>query len=303
MRYALISDIHGNFPALEAVLGDAEKKDIDSYIFLGDYALSMPYPDQVVTRIRSIANKHVIKGNAEDYLDNIERYDESTWTHIQFEPIYWCHRNLSKDNREYLRHLPIEDKITDGTISIFAYHSSKHYFGDALLNHCKSTKFTEAMKENSFTHTECLDFIKENLRNDIHLIKILSGLPDGIYAHGHNHIQMYIQFNNKLIVNPGSCGFPLDYPGYASYSILDISNDKLHVDELRVKYNIDKTIKDYRNSDLYKRAKVWCEIMIKHLETGRTHDGFFLRFIEKHAQKPYSQEAWEEAYELWNSEN
>jgi len=302
MRYAIISDIHGNLPAFNAVLDDAKKKDVDSYIFLGDYVLSMPYPNQVISRMKSITNKHVIKGNSEDYLDNIEQYEKSTWTHIQFEPIYWCHRALSKENREYLRHLPIEQKVIDGNINIFTAHSSSHYFNDALLNHCRSTQFAKTMKENSYTPFECLDFVKDKLRNDNYISKILSELPDGIYMHGHNHIQMYIELGNKLIINPGSCGFPLDYPNYSSYSILDISNNKWHVEERRIKYNIEKTIREFRQSDLYSRAKVWCDIMIKHLETGIVHDYYFLKFIDTYAVKPYSKEVWEESYEIWSKQ-
>ena len=46
MKYAVISDIHGNLPALKVVLADAEKQGADAYIFGGDYCLSGPYPNE-----------------------------------------------------------------------------------------------------------------------------------------------------------------------------------------------------------------------------------------------------------------
>ena len=51
MKYAVISDIHGNMDALDAVLADAEKQSADIFLFAGDYCLSMPFPEQAVQRI------------------------------------------------------------------------------------------------------------------------------------------------------------------------------------------------------------------------------------------------------------
>ena len=51
MKYAVISDIHGNMDALDAVLSDAEKQSADIFLFAGDYCLSMPFPEQAVQRI------------------------------------------------------------------------------------------------------------------------------------------------------------------------------------------------------------------------------------------------------------
>lgn len=78
MRYALISNIHGNMQAFNAVLEDAKYKSIDRYIFLGDYSMCLPYPNEVVELIRSIENKYVIKGNQENYLDILVKQDQST---------------------------------------------------------------------------------------------------------------------------------------------------------------------------------------------------------------------------------
>ena len=85
MRFAIISDIHGNLPALNAVLADAEKNGADSYIFVGDYCLSNPYPDECITRIRELKNKYVIRGNEERYLENLVGKDQSTWTDGQMQ--------------------------------------------------------------------------------------------------------------------------------------------------------------------------------------------------------------------------
>ena len=98
MKYAVISDIHGNLEALETVPSDAEAQRVDGYILLGDYCLSNPEPDACVTRIRNLPNAHVIRGNEERYFETLMHQDQRTWTDGQMEISYWCYRNLSPEN-------------------------------------------------------------------------------------------------------------------------------------------------------------------------------------------------------------
>ena len=56
-RFAVISDIHGNLPALNAVLDDAKKRGINEFIFAGDYCLSGPFPDECIATLMS--QKHI----------------------------------------------------------------------------------------------------------------------------------------------------------------------------------------------------------------------------------------------------
>lgn len=71
MKFAIFSDIHGNLPALNAVIEDAEKQNVDSFLFLGDYCISNPYPDECIARIRSLDSKYAVRGNEEKYLENL----------------------------------------------------------------------------------------------------------------------------------------------------------------------------------------------------------------------------------------
>ena len=65
MKYAVISDVHGNLPALQAVLEDIRQQEITHCLFLGDYCISGPWPDQCIETIRAIPEKTVIRGNEE----------------------------------------------------------------------------------------------------------------------------------------------------------------------------------------------------------------------------------------------
>lgn len=59
MKYALISDIHGNLPALKAVINDARENKVDHFIFLGDYCIGLGYPNEVVDCIRT-TDPHIL---------------------------------------------------------------------------------------------------------------------------------------------------------------------------------------------------------------------------------------------------
>ena len=72
MRYAIISDIHGNEPALKTVLEDAKSRNVEGYIVVGDYCLSNPYPNECITTIKHLENAYIIRGNEESYLADKE---------------------------------------------------------------------------------------------------------------------------------------------------------------------------------------------------------------------------------------
>ena len=80
MRFAIISDIHGNLPALNAVIEDAKNNNVDSFIFVGDYCLSNPYPNECIQRMRDLDKKYIIRGNEEKYLENLIDKDQTMWT-------------------------------------------------------------------------------------------------------------------------------------------------------------------------------------------------------------------------------
>ena len=130
MKYAIISDIHGNLPALELVMKDAKENNIDFFIFVGDYFLSNPFPDECMTKIRSIENKYIIRGNEEAYLENLIGKEQSTWTDGQMQISYYCYRVVSEENLKYVLSLPSNLNFTDNNIDIFIAHSSAEFIED-----------------------------------------------------------------------------------------------------------------------------------------------------------------------------
>lgn len=111
MVYALISDIHGNMPALEAVLEDAAKHGASHYAFLGDYCIGLAYPNEVLNRIRSLASPYVVCGNEDEAFRHWRGIPEHEWPDGQYEASAWCYGFLSQENKDYICDLPQEMQI------------------------------------------------------------------------------------------------------------------------------------------------------------------------------------------------
>lgn len=101
MRFAIISDIHGNLPALDAVLEDAKNNNVDSFIFVGDYCLSNPYPNECIQRMRDLDKKYIIRGNEEKYLENLIDKDQTMWTDGQMQISYYPYIGMTVEEYNY----------------------------------------------------------------------------------------------------------------------------------------------------------------------------------------------------------
>jgi hypothetical protein len=152
--------------------------------------------------------------------------------------------------------------------------------------------------------------IHKYLNEDEQFNKVFGELENGIYIFGHSHIQWNFQSDSgkKILINPGSCGLPLDCINVGlPYTILDITDNNIVVEEKRVPFDMNKYIETIQLSDQFTKAKVWSKVVIKELKTRREYMFFFLRFVEKYAleigdgQRPFSVSTWEKAYELWEN--
>lgn len=309
MRFAIISDIHGNLPALDAVLEDAEENGADSYIFVGDYCLSNPYPNECITRIRELNNKYVIRGNEERYLENLVGKDQSTWTDGQMQISYWNYQNISRDNLEYILSLPTRLSLLIGDVTLQIAHSSEEFIGDAEGRIFGPAKVAKRYQDRLITSETFGGDIRKCLVEDAAFRNAWEVLADGVYIFGHTHLQWSYQSKDgrKVLLNPGSCGLPLDcVEGGMPYTLLDISDmGDITVEERRVPFDRKAYLECFRESDQFAKANVWSKVILKELKTAREHLTFFLQNVEKYAveigdnQRPFSVPTWEQGFARW----
>ncbi|MDE5894255.1 MAG: metallophosphatase family protein [Acetatifactor sp.] len=309
MKFAIISDIHGNLPALDAVIQDAEKSGVDSFIFAGDYCISNPYPDECISRIRAIANKYVVRGNEEKYLEKLVGQDTATWTDGQMQVTYWAYQNISADNLQYLLSQPAQIQLTYQNRVLYLTHASSDFIGDGEYKNWGTGQVARRYGDGFISRDTLQEDICKDLSQDNQFQGILRTLPEGIYIFGHTHVQWSYQTEDgrHIFINPGSCGLPLDcIREGVPYTILELADSgAVNVRERRVPFDLEKYVQSFKQSDQYKKANVWSKVNVKELEKRREHMTFFLQFVEEYAQKigdsqrPFSVPTWEQAFAQW----
>lgn len=104
MRVAALYDIHGNLPALEAVLAEVEWEGVDAIVVGGDIASGPPQPREVVELVQSLPNAHAIRGNADRLHDR---------EHAGEEGLGWLFDQLGDEHVEWLVSLPFSVVLDD----------------------------------------------------------------------------------------------------------------------------------------------------------------------------------------------
>lgn len=218
-KLAIISDIHGNMPALEAVLDDISQRDISRIFCLGDLAGKGPSSSEAVDMIRNNCEK-VIKGNWDYFM-----------TEQEDEMLTWHQEKLGADRLEYLRGLPIYDEF---------------YMSGRLVRLC------HASPNDIFHRTNT----RSDREQRIKLFEPTS--EDGKYAdvvgYGDIHASHVENFDGRTIFNTGSVGNPVDI-ALSSYAILEGNfgceiKGTFSISIVRVPYDIEKAVKDACDTDL-----------------------------------------------------
>src|SRR5690625_7300114 len=127
MKLAFISDVHGNAMALDAVLEDIKKREIDQIIVLGDICYRGPEPKRSLDLIRALETD-VIKGNADEWIVRGIKKGEVPEQDLQImnEEREWTVSALDKSSINYLRDLPTELNLTFGRMKLHAFHATQN---------------------------------------------------------------------------------------------------------------------------------------------------------------------------------
>src|SRR5688500_3026289 len=102
MRIALITDLHGNQVALDAVLADVARVGVDQVVCLGDVATLGPNPESVLATLRDLGCP-CIMGNHDEFMTNPETIRRYTDEPMIVDTIEWCRAQLSPGDIEFIR--------------------------------------------------------------------------------------------------------------------------------------------------------------------------------------------------------
>jgi predicted phosphodiesterase len=235
MKYALISDIHANLPALNAVLADIDaRSDVDAIYHLGDLTGYAPWPNEVVNllRERAIAG---ISGNydstvATNYKHCGCRADtphEEELSHLSYE---WTRVHVTAETRKYLAGLPFRLDIRP---------LGGHISGPTItLVHGNQTLNTVYVTED---------------RSDSFLEKMATALGSragDVICVGHTHKPWQREVGGIRFVNTGSVGQPKDGDRRACYVLLAVDSAGARAEFVRVEYDVEAAAKAITESEL-----------------------------------------------------
>jgi diadenosine tetraphosphatase ApaH/serine/threonine PP2A family protein phosphatase len=224
VRYLIISDIHANLDALEAVLAHAEGQ-WDRALVLGDLVGYGAEPDAVVNRIRGLEPDAVIRGNHDKAACGLD--DGSQFNTVARIAALWTGEQLSGNNLEYLRALPM------GPVEI-----------DAQTEICHGTPFDEdhyifdgsdaVMAFDAADRPLCL-------YGHTHLPAIFRKVDDhyeGAPPDPDREVLLPLQRGARYLVNVGSVGQPRDGDPRAGYGLLDADARELRL--RRIPYPVEE---------------------------------------------------------------
>ncbi|TMJ04706.1 MAG: metallophosphoesterase family protein [Bacillati bacterium ANGP1] len=208
---AVISDIHGNLWALQAVLQDLDPLSPSQVIVAGDLALGGPRPAECVELIRR-RGYPAIRGNTDEWLSSAP--DPIT------DAISWASAQLSDADRRDLADLPFLWRLPDEAGDLVVVHATPWSISDVV-----PPDAPEPLVRRVFAETEA-----------------------AAVAYGHIHIAYVRELGDKLLVNPGSVGLPFDGDQRASYAMLSVEGGRWRATLRRVPYDVAAAVGALRGS-------------------------------------------------------
>lgn len=198
MKIAVLSDIHGNIEALNAVIKHIKAQNIEKIFLCGDLAMAGPEPSETIEAIKQLQQEFditIIQGNTDEMIVK-SIFPPNT---IMTEALKYSIATISDTQKDFLAALPTQKSIKIGELSILLVHGSPRKNNEDIMP------------------GEPIEKIEE----------MLKGTSEDLIFCGHTHIPAGYQTHTKqTVVNVGSVGRPFSQDPKACYVTLDIIDEK-----------------------------------------------------------------------------
>lgn len=218
MKIAVISDIHGNMQALEAVLSDIKNEKCEKIFCLGDLAMAGPEPVKTIKKIKELEELGIlelIQGNTDEMIGDYEQFAQTIKSKfpIMGKALEDDVRIIPQDLREYLHDLPKQKELKIEGVKILLVHGSPRKNDENISPDLPIEQIEEMLE-----------------RTDADLIFC-----------GHTHIPCGYQTNKKqTVVNDGSVGRPFTPNSQACYAIAEFKDGNFEIKHKFIDYDNQK---------------------------------------------------------------
>ncbi|HET8629656.1 MAG TPA: CHAD domain-containing protein [Thermomicrobiales bacterium] len=218
MRLAVLSDIHGNLAALDAVLADlAARGGADQLVVAGDLCLDGPLPAEALDRVRALGCP-VVQGNTDRDLARTGEPADGDLAAL----LAWTRDRLGPERLAYLRDLPFAHRVTPlgGGAAVLVVHANPRNLDDHL----------------------------RPLAPEAAIAPLLAGVPEdvAVVAFGHLHIPYTRAVGRLTLADIASVGLPKDGDPRAGYGLLTWDGAAWAVEQRRVAYAVDTVVAQLR---------------------------------------------------------
>lgn len=269
-RVALLSDIHGNLPALYAVLDHINNIGADQIVVTGDFVTDCPNPNEVIELLQS-RDAQFIRGNRENYLLHELESGNKFWPgKRQFESLQWTLDHINPEYLDWIRTLPGELVLeTPDCADILVVHGSTESDRELLL----STK-------------------KERVE------EVLMDIEENYLVCGHTHLPWSWTINDKVLINPGAVGVSYNKEPLAEYVMLTSNKKRWEVEHFEIPYSVEELKELYLKVGLLGDNDVWSNLIIDSLLSGENRN---VQFVESCISNGsfISNEEWDRCWNLY----
>lgn len=274
-RIAIFSDIHGNVPALEAVLDDLAGQEVDEVLVGGDLVGRGPQGTAVVRRISGLGLR-TIGGNHEDYLLSFRRGEvpEGWLTAGEWAASRWMARELEEDAVRFIRDLPFS-LVPESAPELRLVHGTPRSNREGIGPWSREHEIEEHWSR-----------VEEEVL---------------VCAHTHRPLVHNLGHQSRrggLVVNVGSVGLPFNRDRRAQYAILQREGSSSEgpgwrVEHRRVPYDLEAVFRVYEDSGFLAEGGVTARLLRMELEHASPLLVPFLQWAEVTGREP-SEEGIEE---------
>lgn len=257
LTIAILADIHGLLPSLEAVLAEVQENPPDAIIIAGDF-LGGPQPLEVLSRLVSL-NCHFILGNGENYMLRMYHGNapETWWTRRQYDMGRWIYRQLNTDVFTFLDGLKEQMVLSlSDTRPIRVVHGSPWDVNKLVFPD----------------------------KNPQDLSRALTMIPEQVLIFAHNHLPAIYHREGKLAVNPGSVGNNLNGDPRASYATLTWNGTGWEPELHCVAYDLDATINAFQKTGFLDVNRPLSRAFLESVLTAENTALKFIQFASERAK-------------------
>lgn len=292
-RLAVLSDVHGNLPALEAVLADAVRQGVEpgpgNIVVAGD-STGGSHSREAVDRLRALG-AWAIRGNNEDYLLSYHRGQAPAdwYTSSRWAPIRHVYGQFDAAGLDYLAALPQQRVVAvDGAAPLRVVHGSPR---DPIEHLIPDGVGAEAQFRRAGIRR----------RDPRPLAELVTGVAEPLLICGHSHIAWQQQAGGCHVVNPGSAGAPINGDWRAQYALLTWRGGRWQVELRAVAYDREVMWAQARDSGFLAYGGAFARACMLGNQAGLNVPGALVAHSIRlaagagHTWDDMPEEVWEEA--------